>query len=243
MSETVKPYSPQGSKKEQVAGMFNNIAGNYDFLNHFLSLNIDKIWRRKLIRFIAQNQPKQILDIATGTGDLAIAALRIHPDKVHGIDISEGMLAVGQQKITDRKLSDKIILQKGDAENIPFQDDSFDALTVAFGARNFEDLNKGLQEMYRVCRPGGVCAVLEFSMPKHFPVKQLYTFYFKYILPVLGKLVSKDQSAYTYLPESVQAFPQYEAFTARMEAAGFSQCHVKTLSMGIACIYLGYKQS
>ncbi len=242
MSQMVKPYSIAGSKKEQVASMFNNIAGKYDFLNHFLSMNIDKIWRRKLIQVIKKNSPLQILDVATGTGDLAIAALKCNPNHIHGIDISEGMLNVGIEKISTRRLESKITLQKGDAENIPFENNKFDAITVAFGVRNFENLEAGLQEMYRVTKNNGICAVLEFTMPEKFPVKQLYTFYFKYILPVLGKLVSKDRSAYTYLPESVKAFPQYNTFVNKMEQAGFANCSFRKLSMGIACIYIGYKK-
>lgn len=242
MTKTVKPYSTEGSKKEQVAGMFNNIASEYDFLNHFLSMNIDKLWRRKLIRIIAKQSPKMILDVATGTGDLAIAALKCKPQKVHGIDISVGMLEVGKQKIIERELTEQIELQQADAENIPFSDDTFDAITVAFGVRNFEDLPKGLKEMHRTLKSGGICAVLEFTMPTAFPIKQLYAFYFKYILPVLGRMVSKDKAAYTYLPESVSAFPQYKIFQSEMESVGFNQCSFKKLSFGIACIYMGFKK-
>ncbi len=243
MEHEVKPYSQSDkSKKEQVARMFNNIAGNYDFLNHFLSLNIDKIWRKKVIRIITAQQPNRILDVATGTGDLAIAALRANPERVDGIDISDGMLEVGKQKLMQQGLDNKIVLQNGDAEAIPFDDATFDAVTVAFGVRNFEDLDAGLKEMNRVLIPGGICVVLEFTMPRNFPFKQLYGFYFKNMLPFIGRLVSKDSSAYTYLPESVKAFPQNEQFLMRLEQAGFSDTSFKTLSMGIAAIYIAYKK-
>jgi len=244
MGTTVKPYANSDKgKKEQVAGMFNNIAHKYDFLNHFLSLNIDKVWRRKVIRLIKDKKPQRILDVATGTGDLAIAALKLKPVRIDGIDISEGMLEVGKEKIDKKGLSDVIFLQKGDAENIPFDDNIFDAITVAFGVRNFENLDKGLAEMYRVLKPGGICAVLEFTMPQGFPFKQLYSFYFKYILPSFGKLISKDNSAYTYLPESVKAFPQRNDFLQRMHSAEFKKSTYKNLTMGIAAIYIGEKDS
>lgn len=243
MGTPVKPYSDSDkSKKEQVAGMFNNIAGKYDFLNHFLSMNIDKVWRRKVIKKLATNNPNRILDVATGTGDLAIAALACNPERIDGIDISEGMLAVGKKKMEQRGFESKIFLQTGDAEAIPFDDVTFDAITVAFGVRNFENLDKGLAEMYRVMKPGGVCLVLEFTMPRKFPFKQLYGFYFKNLLPFIGRLVSKDQSAYTYLPESVKAFPQNEEFVGRMQKAGFTNNSFKTLSFGIAAIYQGFKK-
>ncbi|HEY9178018.1 MAG TPA: bifunctional demethylmenaquinone methyltransferase/2-methoxy-6-polyprenyl-1,4-benzoquinol methylase UbiE, partial [Flavipsychrobacter sp.] len=191
------------SKKEQVADMFNNIAGKYDFLNHFLSLGIDKGWRKKAIAEIAKVQPKTILDVATGTGDLAIAASKLNPEKIVGIDIAAQMLDVGRQKLKEKGLSELISMQVGDSEALPFADNSFDAITCAYGVRNFEHLEAGLKEMCRVLRPGGKLAILEFSHPKKFPVKQGYQFYFKYILPTLGKLVSRHSTAYSYLPESV----------------------------------------
>jgi demethylmenaquinone methyltransferase/2-methoxy-6-polyprenyl-1,4-benzoquinol methylase len=242
MEQQVKPYTDSDkSKKEQVAGMFNNIAGNYDFLNHFLSLNIDKIWRKKVIKKIAQSQAKRILDVATGTGDLAIAALACNPERVDGIDISEGMLEVGNKKMKARGFEKQIFLQIGDAEAIPFNDATFDALTVAFGVRNYENLDKGLTEMHRVIKPGGICVVLEFTMPQSFPFKQLYGFYFRNLLPFFGRLISKDNSAYTYLPQSVEAFPQNEQFIEHMEQAGFTNNSYQKLSFGIAAIYTGYK--
>jgi len=242
MGTQVKPYSDSDkTKKEQVAGMFDNIAGKYDFLNHFLSLNIDKLWRKKVVKYLIKHRPVNILDVATGTGDLAVSAIKCNPKRIDGIDISEGMLNVGRKKIKQKKVDNIIFLQKGDAENIPFADNTFDAITVAFGARNFENIDKGLSEMCRVLKPNGICLILEFTMPRYFPVKQLYGFYFKYLLPFFGKLISKDKSAYTYLPESVQAFPQRDAFLHKMQQAGFKSSSYKSLSFGVAAIYFGIK--
>lgn len=233
------PYKDKESgKKEQVAHMFNNIARRYDFLNHFLSLGIDKIWRRKTIRSL-KNIPlnSTLLDVASGTGDLAIAALKLKPRKIVGIDISEKMLGIGMDKIKKRKLDQIISLQKGDSEDIQFEESSFDAITVAFGVRNFENLNKGLSEMYRVLKPNGRVAILEFSKPKQFPVKQVYNFYFKRMLPFIGKLISKDYAAYTYLYDSVSQFPEGEQFIDELKNLGFKNCTYKKLSFGIASIY------
>ncbi|MBI9066453.1 MAG: bifunctional demethylmenaquinone methyltransferase/2-methoxy-6-polyprenyl-1,4-benzoquinol methylase UbiE [Salinivirgaceae bacterium] len=241
--QEVKPYlNLESSKKEQVASMFNNIAGKYDFLNHFLSMNIDKGWRKKVVKILIEHKAKRILDVATGTGDLAIASLNANPERIDGIDISEGMLAVGVEKIKKKKLDHQIFLKSGDAENIPFEEQTFDAVTVAFGVRNFENLDKGLGEMLRVLKANGKTIILEFTMPITFPIKQLYKFYFKYILPTLGKLVSKDDSAYTYLPESVGAFAQRNELIAKMEKVGFTDCYYKSLSFGIAAIYVGSKK-
>lgn len=237
----VKPYKTKDSKKEQVATMFNNIAHRYDFLNHFLSLNIDKLWRKKLIAYVKKNNPKRVLDVATGTADLAIAGLGCNANRIDGIDISEGMLAIGHEKIQAKKLDNKIFLQKGDAENIPFANNTFDAITVGFGVRNFENLENGLIEMLRVLKPGGEAYILEFTMPTSFPVKQLYTFYFKRILPILGRLVSNDKAAYTYLPQSVKNFPQFSQFSGIMSKCGYQQVIYKPLTFGIACIYKGKK--
>ena len=242
MGTPIKPYSHSDKgKKEQVAGMFDSIASKYDFLNHFLSLNIDKVWRRKVVRILSEKHPKRVLDVATGTGDLAIASLKCSPERIDGIDISEGMLDVGKQKVLKKGFEKTIFLKKGDAENIPFDDNTFDAITVAFGVRNFENLDKGLAEMYRVLKPGGICLVLEFTMPQYFPVKQLYGFYFRYILPVFGKMISKDNSAYTYLPESVKAFPQRKEFINKMSQASFKDTKIKNLTFGVAAIYRGEK--
>lgn len=239
---TVVPYKEkEGSKKAQVAEMFNNISGRYDFLNHFLSLGIDIIWRKKAVKELKALQPKQILDIATGTGDFAIEALSLKPDKITGVDISEGMLAIGRQKITKMKLDHKIELQMGDSEKLLFDDNTFDAVIVAFGVRNFENLEKGLADMCRVLKPGGKVVVLEFSKPVSFPMKQLYSFYFKYILPIIGRLISKDQAAYTYLPESVKAFPDGSLFTGILDRVGFKNTICKPLTFGICSIYTGIK--
>jgi len=228
-------------KKEQVRLMFNNIAGRYDFLNHFLSLGIDKGWRRKLIRQMSRHNPANILDVATGTGDLAIAAAKIQPEKITGIDIAEGMLAIGKLKVEKLHLQNLIHLQQADSENIPFADTSFDAVMVAFGVRNFENLAKGLEEMYRVLVPGGYVYILEFSKPQKFPFKQLYGFYFNNILPVLGRIVSRDMSAYTYLPESVGAFPSGQEFTEIMLKAGFTMATSRQLTFGVATLYSARK--
>ncbi len=237
------PYKNNSSgKKEQVAFMFNNIARRYDFLNHFLSLGIDKIWRRKTINTLKGiSESPVLLDVASGTGDLAITALRLNPQKVIGIDISEEMLRFGKEKIKKKGLDHLIFLQKGDSENIEFQDNYFDGVSVAFGVRNFENLNKGLSEMFRVLKPNGKVAILEFSKPKSFPVKQVYYFYFNRILPLIGKIISKDQSAYTYLPESVNQFPERDEFISELESAGFKDCKFRALSFGIASIYSAVK--
>jgi len=238
----IVPYKDQGGdKKSQVAHMFNNIAGKYDFLNHFLSAGIDIIWRKKAVSLLAPYKPKQVLDIATGTADFALETLRLNPDKITGVDISEGMMAVGREKIAKRGLSDKIQLQYGDSEDLPFADNTFDAITVAFGVRNFENLSKGLAEMNRVLKPGGIAVVLEFSKPRSFPMKQLYQFYFKNILPLVGKFVSKDNAAYTYLPESVQAFPDGQDFISIFEKVGFKKTKWHSLTFGISSIYTGIK--
>ena len=221
--------------------MFDSIAPKYDFLNHFLSLGIDRSWRKKAINKLRPYSPKKILDIATGTGDLAIAALKLNPDEIVGIDISEKMLEQGKLKIRKKGLEKKIKLQSGDSEAIPFPDEVFDGLTVAFGVRNFEHLSLGLSEMYRVLKPGGACVILEFSRPVSFPFKQIYTFYFFKILPFIGKLVSKDSYAYTYLPDSVDEFPDGEKFLGILETIGFSNLSLKRLSFGIATIYSGVK--
>lgn len=229
------------SKKEQVADMFNNIAGKYDFLNHFLSLGIDKGWRKKAIAEIAKVNPKAILDVATGTGDLAIAASKLNPDKIIGIDIAAQMLDVGRQKLKEKGLNELITMQVGDSEALPFADNSFDAITCAYGVRNFENLESGLKEMCRVLRPGGKLAILEFSHPKQFPVKQGYQFYFKYILPTLGKLVSKHSTAYSYLPESVMAFPEGQRFCEILAQCGFKEPKARPLTFGITTLYTATK--
>ena len=242
MNPQITPYSTQESKKEQVAGMFNNISRTYDFLNHFLSLGIDIIWRKKAIKELVELKPHKILDVATGTGDFAFEAIKIlKPEKVIGVDISEGMLAVAQKKIDERKLSDVFEVQKGDSEGLHFEDHTFDAITVAFGVRNYENLSKGLADMLRVLKPGGKVVILEFSKPKVFPVRQLYHFYFKYATPFFGGLFSKDKKAYVYLEESVQAFPDGEDFISLMTEVGYQNTKYRSLTFGISAIYTGIK--
>ena len=238
---SVTPYGTGENKKEEVRQMFDSIAGSYDFLNHALSLNIDKIWRRRLIRHLRNYNPKKILDVATGTGDLALAALRLDPEMVTGVDIATGMIEIGRQKIKARGEEKRVELIEGDSEDLPFQTGDYDAVMAAFGVRNFEDPQKGLNEMSRVLKPGGVIAILEFTMPEHFPIRPMYLFYFKRILPLIGKIISKDFSAYRYLPESVEAFAQRESFLSMMEKSGFEHVGYKSQSFGIAAIYYGEK--
>ena len=243
MSETITPYQDQdATKKKQVADMFNNISKTYDFLNHFMSLGIDIIWRKKAINELKKDQPKLILDVATGTGDFAFEALKaLHPDKIIGVDISRGMLDIAEQKIQKRNLADKFEVKLGDSEKLPFEADEFDAVTVAYGVRNFENLEKGLADIQRVLKPGGKAVVLEFSKPRVFPVKQLYNFYFNYITPGIGKLFSKDARAYSYLPESVAAFPDGKSFVNLMDKVGFKNTKQRPLLFGICSIYTGIK--
>ncbi|MFC4873899.1 bifunctional demethylmenaquinone methyltransferase/2-methoxy-6-polyprenyl-1,4-benzoquinol methylase UbiE [Negadavirga shengliensis] len=239
---SVLPYKDKNEgKKQQVASMFDNISKKYDLLNHVLSLGIDITWRKKAIRLLEKDQPKLILDIATGTGDFAIEALALHPDKVVGVDISAGMLEEGRRKIKRKKLDHLIELQMGDSEKLLFPENKFDAVIVSFGVRNFENLEKGLADMHRVLKPGGKTVIVEFSKPKKFPMKQAYNFYFKYILPRIGKLVSKDNAAYTYLPESVQAFPDGNDFLEILRKVGFKNTKCKELTFGISSIYIGEK--
>jgi len=242
MPETVVPYKlSDTTKKVQVAQMFDNISPKYDFLNHFLSLGIDILWRKKAIKMLKPENPKMILDVATGTGDFAIEALALQPQQIIGVDISEGMLAHGRIKM-QKKGYDKIItLQSGDSEGLPFPDNTFDAVIVAFGVRNFENLEKGLADMLRVLKPNGTMLILEFSQPEVFPFKQLYDFYFKNILPLVGKLISRDNAAYTYLPESVQAFPYGKKFTDILSRIGLKTVKCHPLTFGISSIYVGKK--
>ena len=241
MSE-VKPYRPEGSKKEQVAAMFNAISPKYDALNRILSAGIDQSWRRKTLREIRATGALNVLDVATGTADLALALAKGIPgSKVVGVDISAGMLEVGRSKVRARDLEGRVRLDLGDGEQLPYEESSFDAVTVAFGVRNFENLELGLRDMRRVLQPGGSLAVLEFSQPTSWPLRGLYLFYFKNILPRIGRLVSKDASAYTYLPNSVQAFPYGESFASKLREAGFSSVRVRPLTFGIASLYLAIK--
>ena len=225
-----------------IAAMFDRISPKYDALNHLLSFNIDKVWRRKTAKVVAKSNPKAILDLATGTADLATELAKRNPQaRIIGVDFSEKMLAIGKEKILQRHFEDQIKLLQGDAANLPFADNSFDAVTIAFGVRNFEDLDKGLSEMLRVMKPEGQVVILEFSNPEKFPVKQVYRLYFKYILPKIGEWVSKDKSAYSYLPASVEKFPKPDDFLQILSNKGLKNGAKKSLSMGIATMYWGNK--
>ena len=240
----VKPYEAAGSKKQQVSKMFDNIAKHYDFLNHFLSLGIDKVWRRKMIAELENVQPQLILDVATGTGDVAINTIKqLNITGLHiiGLDISPEMLNIGKKKIVTEGMSGTIDMIVGDSENLPFENNKFDAITVAYGVRNFENLERGLSEMQRVLKPKGKLVVLEFSQPRVFPFRQLFNFYFKNILPLIGKMTSKDNRAYTYLYESVQAFPDGDNFLKVLEKTGFKNTACKPLTIGICSIYTAFK--
>jgi demethylmenaquinone methyltransferase/2-methoxy-6-polyprenyl-1,4-benzoquinol methylase len=241
--DTVVPQKDSSlSKKEQVAAMFDNIAFKYDFLNRFLSAGIDITWRKKAIKQLQTLQPKKVLDVATGTADVALMTYHIlKPEKIVGIDISEGMLDLGRQKIAAKGLQNSIELFTGDSENIGFENNTFDAITVAFGVRNFQNLLKGLQEMHRVLQPGGKLVVLEFSRPKNLVFKQFYNLYMNVIAPSFGKLFAKNKDAYQYLNDSVQAFPEGQTFLTIMHEAGFTQTYLKSLSLGICTIYCGVK--
>lgn len=242
MSKTVKPYKDSElGKKEQVAKMFDNISEDYDGLNRVISLGIDVSWRKKVVKLVGENNPKQILDIATGTGDLALMMASLNPDRIVGLDISEGMLNVGKQKIAKSNLSDTIEMVVGDSENIPFEDNTFDAITVSFGVRNFETLDKGLTEIHRVLKPGGKFVVLETSNPTKFPFKQGYKFYTNFILPVIGKLFSKDKVAYSYLSESANSFPFGQAFNNILQKNGFKNAKNLPVTFGVASIYTATK--
>lgn len=221
--------------------MFNNIANRYDFLNHFLSAGIDYRWRRKAIKILAKSNPKTILDVATGTGDLAIAALKLNPKKVIGVDIAEDMVEIGKKKVREKKLEKIIHIQVGDSEDLQFNDNTFDAAIVAFGVRNFENLEKGLSEMYRVLKNNGIVMILEFSKPTATPVRQFYQFYFKNILPFLGRIISGNDSAYTYLPKSVEEFPIGNEFLRILKKVGYADTQRIPLTFGIASIYTGKK--
>jgi demethylmenaquinone methyltransferase / 2-methoxy-6-polyprenyl-1,4-benzoquinol methylase len=232
---------PAPTKKEVVRVMFDDISPKYDFLNHFLSFGIDYLWRKKLVKVLESCRPQTVLDVATGTGDLAIAIASVKPQKIVGIDISEKMLEVGRQKLRIKGLDQMITLRRADAEKIPFSDNTFEAITVAFGVRNFENLELGLKEMRRVLRPGGVMLILEFSHPHAFPMKQLYGIYSRYIIPLMGRLISGNSKAYTYLPESVAAFPSGKKFIGILESQGMKNTKLIKLSMGIATIYSAEK--
>ena len=218
--------------------MFNNIAPKYDFLNHFLSLGIDIIWRKKLVKLLKNKNVEQILDVAAGTADLSIELSKLKPKKIYGVDISEEMLNIGKQKVQKKNLNNLIKLEIGDSENLQFKDYTFDAVTVSFGVRNFENLEKGISEMYRVLKSGGNLIVLEFSKPENKIFRALYNFYFFKILPFIGRIFSKDNSAYTYLPASVDNFPSRDKFAKMLLNLGFKEIKIKNLTMGIATVYM-----
>ena len=241
-SEHIKPYKDSSAgKKEQVATMFDTISKEYDGLNRVISFGIDVSWRKKVTKIVGKNHPKQILDIATGTGDLALMLSRLNPDRIVGLDISVGMLEVGKQKVAKANLSDTIEMVVGDSENMPFNDNSFDAITVSFGVRNFANLDKGIQEIARVLKPTGVLVILETSNPTKFPFKQGYKFYTNLILPSIGKLFSKDKVAYSYLSESANSFPFGEAFNNILQKNGFTHTEHKPVTFGVATIYTAKK--
>ena len=225
-----------------IATMFDRISPKYDALNHSLSFNIDKVWRRKTAKAVAKHHPKTILDLATGTADLAIALAKYNSQAhIIGIDISEKMLEIGKEKVAKKSLEDQIELHIGDAAVLPFEDNHFDAVTIAFGVRNFEDLRKGLFEISRVLKPNGQAVILEFSMPEMFPIKQVYRFYFKRLLPKIGRIVSKDSSAYIYLPSSVECFPKPKDFLEILTQHGLKEGQMKTMTWGITTLYTAIK--
>ena len=240
--EGIKPYSENGDKGIQVEQMFDQIAHSYDKLNHRLSFDIDKSWRRKAIKRLAPFSPQTILDVATGTADFAIlAAKTLNPKQLIGIDISEGMIDIGRKKIQKEKLEDIISLQNGDCMQLPFEANKFDAVTAAFGIRNFKDLKRGLKEMQRVLKPGGHLCVIELTTPTRFPMKQLLGIYSHTILPLYGALISKDNKAYSYLTATIEAFPQGEAMMEILKSTGFSEAHFRRLTFGICTMYFAKK--
>jgi demethylmenaquinone methyltransferase / 2-methoxy-6-polyprenyl-1,4-benzoquinol methylase len=238
---TITPYNTGEEKKEQVAQMFDNIANRYDLLNSILSLGIHKGWRKKCVNLLRAKNPQSILDVATGTGDFAIECAKLNPKKITGVDISEGMMQFGREKLKKLELDKRISLEFGNAETLDFADNTFDAIVVGFGVRNFQNLEKGLANLYRILKPGGQLIVLEFSYPKNRVVKGLYNFYFSYITPVVGRIFSKDTRAYSYLTESVKAFPNNENFVEIMTKLNYKNASFEALSLGIAAIYVGEK--
>ena len=239
--EKVKPYGQEGKKVEQVERMFDHIAPAYDRLNHLMSLGIDRSWRRTALKWLRPHRPQQMMDVATGTGDFALLACRmLRPQSLVGTDISEGMMQVARRKAREAGLDERISFRREDCEALTFADASFDAVTVAFGIRNFEHLDRGLREMCRVLRPGGHLVILELSTPDRFPLKQLYRIYSR-LIPLMGRLVSHDRSAYTYLPQSIRAFPQGEVMSESIRRAGFSDVRFRRLTFGVCTLYMATK--
>ena len=242
MREEVKPYEESTSKKEQIEQMFDNVAGRYDFLNRLLSLGVDISWRKRLIKELSQYNPDHVLDMATGTADLAILTAKNLPKvNITGIDLSRNMISIGDNKVEKEGLTGRIQLSVGDSENLTIANDSFDGAMVAFGVRNFENLELGLNEMLRTLKKGAPLMILEFSRPTIFPIKQVFNLYFRWILPVIGRIFSKDPRAYTYLYESVQAFPEYDQMKKIMEEVGYKNCRWHALTFGICSLYIGEK--
>lgn len=241
MIENIKPYQTPSSRKTEVQQMFNNISEKYDLANNVLSLGVHQLWKKKCINILKAYKPNIILDLATGTGDLAILLTQLHPKKIFAADYADKMLQMAQQKILQKKLNHIVEVRKEDGEQLSFEDNFFDAITISFGIRNFENYQKGLQEMYRVLKPGGVLVILEFTMPRNSIIKALYSFYFKYILPIIAWFITRDKKAYDYLPASVQAFPQYEKFCSIIQQQGFSKCTFLPLTGGIATMYIAEK--
>lgn len=240
--ENIKPYNDNEKKSVQVEKMFDNIAHAYDRLNHTLSLGIDKSWRRKATAWLKPFKPQHIMDVATGTGDFALQVYKdLSPLQLIGTDISEGMMNVGKEKVEKAGLEDKILFEKEDCTSLSYKDETFDAVTVAFGIRNFENLDKGLEEMHRVLQPNGHLVILELTTPDRFPMKQLYRAYSKIVIPTLGLLFSKDNSAYTYLPQSIKVFPQGELLRIIILKAGFKEVTFKRLTLGICTLYMATK--
>lgn len=242
MHDKVTPYkNTKRTKKEQVTAMFDKVSGNYDALNRLMTFGLDVKWRKRVVSIIKPRSPQHILDIATGTGDFALMLAKLNPKKIIGLDLSAGMLAVGKKKVEDKNLSHLIEMVQGDSEDLPFKDNTFDAITVGFGVRNFENLDKGLQEIHRVLAPKGIFVVLETAQPEKFPMKQGYKFYAKYIIPTFGKLLSKDKRAYEYLPESAATFPYGEEFNNILTKNGFNNTTDQPLTFGVASIYTATK--
>jgi demethylmenaquinone methyltransferase/2-methoxy-6-polyprenyl-1,4-benzoquinol methylase len=240
--EKVLPYEQDGSKKDQIVQMFDAISGNYDPMNRFMTFGIDTVWRKNAILSLKKFSPDTILDVATGTGDFAISAFRLlHPKKIVGIDISEGMLKVGEVKVAAPEFKSSIELKVGDSMNLDFKNETFDAATVAFGVRNFENLEQGITEMCRVLKPGGHLVILEMSEPEYFPIRELYRIYSKTVIPTFARLFSKDRKAYSYLPKSIEAFPQGKVMTALLKQCGFSSVVYKKYTLGVCAFYLAEK--